>query len=330
MVKIGIIGAGSIARFHAIGLATINKAKLYGVVDINKPAAEKLAKEFGAVVFDNVDSMLADKEIDAVDICLPTTLHHEYALKSAKAGKHVFCEKPIARTIKQAQEMIDVCKKENVKLMIGHVLRYFPEYRRAKQMIDNGSLGKIGMVRLSRLNTFPVTGSGWYSDIESSGGVVLDMIIHDFDFLQWCFGKPTRVYSQGLAYRVSKDQLLDYALVSFRFKNDTIAHVEGSWAETSGFSANFEIAGSKGLINFDMKKNVPFLLSTRATRSGAAGVNVPESPLKQSPYASELKHFVDCVLNDKQPEISGKDAMISLEIALAVLESIKTGQVVEL
>ncbi|MFA5858651.1 MAG: Gfo/Idh/MocA family oxidoreductase [Elusimicrobiota bacterium] len=330
MANIALIGAGSIAKFHASAIESLSTAKLVGVFDINRQAAESIAKiKKGVKVYSSIDELSKDKNVEVVDICLPTTLHHDNVINAANAGKHVFCEKPIARTLKQAEEMVAACKKNGIKFMVGHVLRFFPEYKRAKDLISAGKLGKVGMARLSRLNTFPLTSSSWYTDIENSGGVVLDMSIHDFDFLHWCFGMPERVYAQGLTYRINKNTPLDYALVSIRFKNGTIAHVEGSWAETSGFSAKFEIAGEKGILDFDMKKNQPFLLSLRGDSTGNAGVNVPESPLKLSPYAMEIKHFIECIDNDKEPMITGDEAILSLKIALAALESIKSGEVVK-
>jgi predicted dehydrogenase len=211
--------------------------------------------------------------------------------------------------------------------MVGHVLRYFPEYRKAKELVDKGKVGRPAVVRCTRGGSFPRASQDWYAKYEMSGGLILDMIIHDFDFLRWCFGPVERVYAKGLLMK--KLDHIDYALVTLRFKNGVIAHVEGSWAHPGGFGTKLEIAGDKGLIQFDSIQDAPLNLKVKDAKTGA-GVAVPESPLKESPYTLELKHFVNCVQNNKEPEITGDDALAALEVSLAAIESIKSGEVVTL
>jgi predicted dehydrogenase len=208
--------------------------------------------------------------------------------------------------------------------MVGHVLRYFHEYVKAKEIIDSGSVGKVGMVRTTRGGRFPR--EGWYANHRMSGGVILDMIIHDFDFLRWCFGEVKRVYAKGTIYKGHKDT--DYALVTLRFRNGVIAHVEGSWAHPSGFITRLEVVGDKGLLNLESEDSLPLRVEVK-TRDSGQSVIVPESPVKESPYLLELRHFIDCVFNDKEPAITGQDALKAVGIAQAALESIKTGRVVE-
>lgn len=328
MQKIGIIGAGTMGGMHADCYSEIPGAKVVAVADARMEAAKSVADKCSAQALASGDEILAMKDVDIVDICLPTPFHRENVLKAASAGKHVFCEKPIARTMEDGRAMIAACKEANVKFMVGHVLRYFHEFSAAKKLIDSGAVGKPAMVRTTRAAGHPQGWSNWYANMQMAGGVVLDMIIHDFDFLRWCLGDVERIYAKGLAY--SGIPNVDYALVTIRFKSGTIAHVEGSWAHPPGFFVKLEVAGDGGLFDFDSRTSSPLIVSKKAAEGGGGGVEVPQSPVNVSPYKMELEHFVNCVAEDEEPEVSGEDALCALEIALGTLESIKTGMPVQL
>lgn len=328
MLKIGIIGAGTMGGMHADCYSEIPDAEVVAVADSRLDAAKAIADRHSAKAFASGDEIIALENVDIVDICLPTPFHKENVLKAAGAGKHVFCEKPIARNMADGREIIAACEKANVKFMVGHVLRYFHEYAAAKKLIDSGAIGKPAMVRTTRAAGHPQGWSNWYANMEMAGGVVLDMVIHDFDFLRWCFGDVERIYAKGLAYAgIPK---VDYALVTIRFKSGTIAHVEGSWAHPPGFFVKLEVAGDAGLIEFDSRTTSPLIVSKKASEGGGGGVEVPQSPVNVSPYTMELAHFIQCVIEDKEPEVTGEDALRALEIALGTLESIKTGMPVQL
>jgi predicted dehydrogenase len=266
-------------------------------------------------------------KIEIVDICLPTYLHKDFVKKVADLGKHIICEKPLARSLVDAREMIDYCKEKNVQLFVGHVLRFFPEYVRAKELVDSEKLGPIGVVRTSRGGIFPTGWNDWYADYQKSGGLTLDMVIHDFDFLRWCFGEVERVYAKGLLGR--EFSRLDYSLVTLRFKNGVIAHVEGTWAH-EGFAMKFEIAGKEGIVDFDSSKTKPLLTVSRKKELGISGVAVPESPLKENPYYLELMHFLECIESGNSALVTAEDAYKAMEISLAALLSIETGKPVTL
>ncbi|MBD3182685.1 gfo/Idh/MocA family oxidoreductase [Candidatus Poribacteria bacterium] len=324
MLKIGIIGAGTMGGMHADCFSEIDGAEVIAVADAREEAAKNVASKYSARTFTNGDDIIALDDVDIVDICLPTPFHKENVLKVAAAGKHVFCEKPIARNLQDGKEMIDACNKAGVKFMVGHVLRYFHEFSAAKNLIDSGAVGKPGVVRTTRAAGHPQGWSNWYANMEMAGGVVLDMIIHDFDFLRWCFGEVERVYAKGLAY--SGIPNVDYALVTIRFKSGVIAHVEGSWAHPRGFFVTLEVAGDGGLFEFDSRTSSPLKVSKKSSDSGEGGVEVPQNPVNESPYTMELRHFIQSVAEDKEPEVTGEDALRALEIALAALQSIKTGE----
>ena len=199
MLKVGIIGAGGMGNFHAGCYQHIPDVKLSGVYDISVEAARNLAEKYHVTCYQQAQDIMDDREINIINVCLPTPHHREYVVNAARHGKHVFCEKPIATNLNDARLMIQTCRENKVKFMVGHVLRYFPEYRKAKELVDNGKVGRPGVVHCSRIAAFPKI--PWYADYEASGGVALDFIIHDFDFLRWCFGPVERVYAKGLLTR---------------------------------------------------------------------------------------------------------------------------------
>ncbi len=321
------MGAGTMGSVHARAYERLEDVNLVGIVDTNLQKATELAEELGTKAFRTYEEAVEGGEvIDAVSICLPTPLHKEFLIKAADDKRHVICEKPLARTLDDAREMINYCKEKDVKLFVGHVVRFFPEYVKAKQLVAADKIGKPAVVRTTRGGAFPSASNDWYADFSSSGGLVLDMIIHDFDYLRWCFGEVERVYAKSSKGRVY--QKTEYALVTLRFKSGIIAHVEGTWAHQT-FTTKFEFAGKDGIIDFDSSKVGP-VVASRTQNGQGRGVAVPESPLKNNPYYLELQHFTECIKTGAEPLVSAEDAYKAMEIAIAALESIETGKPVEL
>ena len=325
MHTVAILGAGSMGRMHANCYRQCDGAQVKYVIDRNMERASGVAALCGAVPRTDPDTIFEDPEVDIADICVPTYLHREYVEKAACARKHVFCEKPIALDPGDAQIMIETCKSNNVKLGIGHVLRYFPEYEMARDIITSKRLGEIGVVRMSRTGPFPKGWENWYLDSKRSGRLLLDLSIHDFDFLAWCFGDVERIFAR----RAQHDRPLEYALAVVRMKNGTIAHVEGSWAHPGQFSYKFEVCGSLGMIEFDSRKAQPLTVLATNTETGKPGVAVPESPLKDKhPYFREIREFLAFVDGETTPRVTPEDALRALKISLAACRSSETGEVV--
>ena len=175
----------------------------------------------------------------------------------------------------------------------------------------------------------PRAWNDWYGNFAMSGGCVLDLIIHDFDWLRWTFGEVERVYAKGVAH--SKLPGYDYALVTLRFTSGAIGHVEGTWNDPAGFKVAVEIAGDAGLaeFNFNQPLSAPLKIALKAKEGEEGnprpGVAVPESPTAINPYQAELQHFLDCLEAGIAPSITPQDGMEAVRIALAALESIETG-----
>ncbi len=326
MTNIAVVGAGTMGTMHAASCRALPGATLAWVVDEDPERAASLAAPTTARATADLAEALADPALDAVILAVPTPSHRALTERAAAAGKHVFCEKPIALTLDDARAMTAACERAGVRFMVGHVVRFFPEYARIGALLDAGSVGEVGVVRASRVNAYPFVGRGWYSDFAWSGGPILDMMIHDLDTLRWYFGEIARVYARGLSYTPHR-AAVDYALAIVRFANGVVAHVETSWAH-SGFRTSIEIAGSGGIIRHASDETTSLRLEQTAPAAPVRGVNVPHSPLAESPYQTELRHFLDRIADGGPILTGGDEATRSLAAALAVLESVRTGRAI--
>lgn len=324
--RVALLGAGKLGRTHARHWAAIPDAEIVGVYDIHSDLAEGVGV---GEVFPDFDTLLQQARPDIVDICTPTPSHREYIEKAAQAGKAIFVEKPLARTEEDCDAIVAAVEKAGVPLMAGHVVRYFPAYQEAKRIVDAGGVGAVAAVRAERLAGFPVRSHAqtWYADPQQSGGVVLDAMLHDFDWLRWCFGPIQRVFAQGLYNRPEYAGVLDYALVTLRFKSGAVAHVTGSWAHAGSLRSSFEIAGDAGLIEYDSAQTATLTRSRRQPPTAAT-----ESPLapNDDPYYLELRAFIDSLDSKSPPPVTVQDARQAVRIALAALQSIETGKAVTL
>lgn len=299
--------------------------EVVGVADPPSPAnAAQLAAACGAQVFDSVDALLADPRIDMISVTVPTPAHREVVCKAAAAGKHVVCEKPVSRTLEDADAMIDAAEQAGVQLFIGHVVRYFPEYAHARAAAQRGELGQIAVVRTTRAGLQPTGFGGWYQDLAKSGGLILDLVIHDIDWLRWCFGEVERVFAQTSKTRVADSP--EYALATLKFQSGVIAHVEGSWAHAGPFRYGFEVAGSNGLVEFDNLRAAG-VVAHQLERPGHVHM---EYPYTDAPLKEELGDFVAAVETGRPARVTAHDAREALRIGLACLESALTGQPVSL
>ncbi len=319
--RVALIGAGNMGCVHARCWDRLPGAEIVGVLDPREDAARALG-----LPFTDWDTLLSETQPDIVDVCTPTPLHREGVERAAAAGKAVFVEKPLARTLADCDAMIAAVERAGVPAMSGHVVRFFPEFAAAKRLVDAGAVGTPAAVRTARTGGFPAW-SDWYADPAQSGGMVLDLILHDFDWLRWTFGPVSRVYAKGLYGQKEYEGRLDYALVTLRFASGAVAHVTGSWAHPTGFRTTFEIAGDGGLIEHDSLRSAPLTVSLRGS-----GCSVSESPLMpgEDPYYSEIAAFVSALDDNRPPPVTLLDGREATRIGLAALESIETGKVIHL
>ncbi len=328
-MRVGIVGVGAMGAVHAAAWQQ-TPAEVVGFAATSAATAEPLAHAYGARAYDSLDELLRD--VDVVDLCTPTHLHYAQAVQAAAAGKHIICEKPLARSIAQATAMIACCRAAGVKLLVAHVVRFFPEYVRAKTAVEAGEVGQLAVLRFRR-NVFQPKKAedNWFVDQNKSGGLILDLMIHDFDCARWLAGDVVRVMARSVGYR-QPGAPFDHALAILTHANGAISHVEGSWAyPPPTFRTQFEIAGSQGLILHD--SDTAAAIRTFRQPLPAAGtpdVPVPSSPLLEDPYTTQIKAFYAALVHDAPLPVTAEDGLKALEIALAALESARTGDVVGL
>ncbi|MEW6201425.1 MAG: Gfo/Idh/MocA family oxidoreductase [bacterium] len=319
MLKVCVVGMGYMGVQHLRAWERIKFADVTALVDADAAKSAE-AEKFGLRFYTDIENALNSEKPDVVDICLPTHLHRSAVETALAAGCHVMCEKPIAARWEDALAVRDAAQKSGRKFMVGHVIRFFHEYSAAHALVQSGKIGDVGVVRTFRRAGFPSSDRGWYSDEEKSGGMIVDMMIHDFYFLLWLFGDAERIYAKRVAAHG-----VDCALVTMRFASGAVAHLEGNWTPGAPFTYGFELAGTKGLIAFDSTRRKPLWI-----RQYDAGVESGESPIHNSPYYLQTEHFAQCIINDSEPVVTVDDALQTLRLALAACESTRTGKVIEL
>ncbi|NQX70440.1 Gfo/Idh/MocA family oxidoreductase [Paenibacillus alba] len=325
-MKVAVLGCGGLGRVHASIYAKMKDVELTGVCDLQLQLAHDLSEITGAPAYLSFEQMLEQAEFDVISIAVPSFLHKEYTIKAAKAGKHVICEKPIALHLEDAEEMIRCCEENGVRLFVGHVVRFFPDYVNMKRSLDEGKIGKACVAHASRIGSHPGDTKAWFKDFDQSGGVIVDLMIHDLDFLRWTLGEVTTVY--GLNH--CNDQL-DYALVTLQFASGAVANVEANWGFPGPFQTKAEIAGNAGIVIANSLNSSSLKIQKAPSASAASAfVTIPESPGFQSPYELELQHFITSILTGSEAIVTARDAYKALELALAAIESVQTGKAVHL
>jgi myo-inositol 2-dehydrogenase/D-chiro-inositol 1-dehydrogenase len=314
-INIGIIGAGKIGAFHAKNIALYTDAKVLAVADINKNAAENLAKQIGAKkVYSSYIDLIKDKDIDAVIISLPNNLHYEVAIAAIEAGKHVFCEKPLCLNVKEAEEIVKKVEKYKVKFQVGFNRRFDPSYEKAKELIEKGYLGKI---LISYSNTFdPEPHSGWEANEEISGGILFTTCSHDFDLLYWLIGSEVnKVYVESRGEFGKNESLICF----LSFKNDALGIVSTIETCPYGHDVKTEIIGNKAAIRIE-KPSSTFI---KTMDKNGIHNDYPYWFIErfEESYIKEIKDFVKCIIEDKEPRVNAKDGMYIVKISQAAKES---------
>lgn len=325
MFRIGIVGTGVMGSFHAASWAR-TPAQVVGVLSQDRGQAQAIAERLQTRVYDSLDALIND--VDVIDVCTPTDTHHEIVLKAAAAGKQIVCEKPLARTYAQGKAIIEACERASVKLLVGQVVRFFPEYALAKSVVEAGKIGHVGVIRLKRVGFQPARNPNWFAEFDRSGGVILDLMIHDFDYARWIAGDVESVFARNVRSNQA-DTMDDYCLAILKHKNGAISHVEGSWAYPAPlFRTALEIAGDGGLIEHPAGSSIPLEIFLDQSPDGTRpNVGVPTSPLLDDPYVLEIKHFYDILSGVDVPlRITGADALAALRISLAAIQSAQTGK----
>ncbi len=327
-IQIGLIGAGRMGKVFAHTLAfTVAEVDLVAVADANYQTAQEVAHQFrAAAAYADYRQLLERKDIEAVVITSPTHTHVEVIHAAAAAGKHIFSEKPLALTLEGCNEAITAARNANVKLQVGFMRRYDAAYRMAKRTIDEGSIGKP--VLFKSIGRDPKRTSLEFARRENSGGLILDMGIHDFDLARWLMGSEVeRVHSEGgcLVFPELKEvDDIDNAVVNLRFANGAVGNLDVSRNAVYGYDIRTEVLGSDGgVLIGKMQQTATWVL----TRSGVIHDTVPYFMERfGEAYAEEIRDFVRCILNDQPPAVNGEDARAATAIGIAATRSLDEGR----
>jgi len=336
-LKLAVIGVGRIGPVHMENLMRLsNIAEVVSVCDLIEERAKHNADIAGARAYIDYKKMLENEDIDAVYVTTPTN-QHDYIVKDcANAGKHIFCEKPIAENLKKAAEMVECAEKIKVKFQVGYQRRFCDEHLGAKKLIDEGRIGKPLIFKSTSKDPFPPP--EWALNPETGGGLYIDMNTHDFDLARWLMDDEiVKLYANdanllGLKYNIPN--LVDNAIVTFKYSRGAIGAVDGNWNSKGGNDARIEISGTEGTIFIGKLNSHPVYLFDENGVSNVFTFKTDKYPhfinRFREGYFNEDRAFVECVLQGREPLISGRDGLAALKISFAALESSKTGSIVTL
>ncbi len=314
MLKVGLVGVGGISGAHIPVWEEMENAELIAICDIRTERMEKYPNKHHYTDF---DEMLEKEQFDIIDICLPTYLHADFAVKAMEKGINVITEKPISLKKEDVERVYSTAKKNNVKFMVAQVLRFWPEYELLKEIYDTKKYGKLLSGSMIRLGGMPKwSWDGWMSDEKRSGLVPFDLHIHDLDFMVYAFGMPKVTYQ----YR-SKLPNQDYICLNYDFGDFSI-HSEASWyAPDYPFKAEFRFQFEDAIVSNEngkmiiMKNDNTVIDLSQEAEGDTGNINLPKS----NAYANEIHYFADCVEKDLPIE---KMKPEELQCVLEILNSL--------
>ena len=326
-VRFGLLGAGRIGKVHAKAISSNPDATLVAVADAFEQAAQDIASRYGCDIR-TTDQIEAAKDIDAVVICTPTNTHADLIERFARAGKAIFCEKPIDLSLERVEACLKVVDETGAKLMVGFNRRFDPHFAAVKQAIDDGRVGDVEMVQI--VSRDPGAPPADY--IKSSGGIFRDMTIHDFDMARFVLGEePVAVAATAsVLTNPAIGALGDYDSVSVILTTASGKHctISNSRRATYGYDQRLEVHGSKGSAAIENQRPVSIEV--------ASGDGYTRPPLHDffmtrytDAYAAEIAAFVAVVRDGKAPSPNGRDGLLALALAEAALKSVEEGRTVK-
>jgi len=330
-LKVGIIGAGRIGRLHAEHLAfRIPDAEVVAIADPFVENARRCAGRCGIPkVFEDYHDILNDPKIDAVVVCSPTDTHAKITIESAERGKHVFCEKPISHDLKEIDDVLNAVEKSGIKFQVGFNRRFDSNFRRIKKAVESGEIGDPYIIHVISRDPEPPS----IDYVKSSGGIFLDMTIHDFDMVRYIIGDEVEevyvVAGVMVDERIGEVGDLDTAIITLRFRNGVMGTIDNCRKAVYGYDQRVEVFGSKGVIS--AQNNYP----NNTVRGDETGFH-RDPPLRFfmeryiESYVEEMKEFVNAVLNDGQVPVGGIDGKIPVVMGMAARKSYDENRPVKL
>jgi predicted dehydrogenase len=322
-------------RTHYKYWKAIEGVEVAAVCDVNPNIEEDTKKSVGNIgdtsdtidfsslkLYRDLDEMLADAELDAVSITLPTYLHADCTIKALLAGVNVLCEKPMSLKARDCQRMIDAAERSGKILQIGHCVRFWPEYATAKEIVDSGQYGRVFAATFQRLGSMPTwSADNWFLDEQRSGGMTLDLHIHDADYVQYLFGLPKAVSSFGV--KVPAGGGMGHIVTQYHYDDDKVITAEGGWAmmPSFGFEMSFNIVLEKATLVYDLTRKPMFRVCPAKGEAFSPQVEAGDG------WGLQIVHFAKAVRGEKvKPITTLAESMNSVKIIAAEKESASKGK----
>jgi len=338
-VRVGVVGLGFMGLMHLRAYGRIPGAQIVAVADAfkrpvggvipgvggNLAAADAFRLDPDTRFYDNPQALLADPEVELVDLCVPTPLHVPLSLAALAAGKHVVCEKPLARTVAEARKLVRATQTARTWFMPAMCMRFWPGWDWLASVIRRRTYGRVLAAQFRRVSGPPGWSRASYFKGEESGGALLDLHIHDTDFIQYCFGRPRAVFSRGLS-RFSG--AVDHVVTQYLVEGDAVVSAEGSWIMSGDypFQMNYTVNFERATAEYDSARGQDAL---RLYREGRPAQTVPLPDTDG--YVEELRHMIESIRRGRPPQVvTAADALSAVEICAAEERSVRTGKLVVL
>ena len=337
-VNVAVVGLGLMGVTHLRAYLQNKSARVVAVCDavrlpvkgvlagvagnIKKTADIRLGKQ--VKVFRQLEEVLAEPELELVDLCTPTPLHREQSMAALRAGKHVLCEKPLARTSADASKILKVAESARGFLMPAMCMRFWPGWSWLKQVVEKRTYGKVLAARFLRLSEMPGwSKQGTYTGATDLGGALFDLHIHDTDFVQFLFGVPSSVFSTGVT---ETNGSINHVTTQYNYANGPTVYAEGSWLLAKGFHMAYTLHCERATLDYDLSRGVEALQVTETGKS-ARVINLDRG----DGYGLEIDYMLQCVLSGRPPAVvTASDAVRTLEICEAEEKSVRSGKLVNL
>lgn len=329
-INVAVAGLGRIGKIHLKNLTrNFSEIKVVAAMDVFDES-KAVADEFDVPIYvKSFDELLAVPDLDAVVICSPTDTHADYVVKAARAGVQVFCEKPLDLSLERVQEVLEIVKKEGVHLMLGFNRRFDPEFMKIRQLVVDDAVGDPQVIKITSRDPGPPP----VSYIKVSGGMFLDMTIHDFDMARYISGKEVKeVYAKATVKvdpEIAQAGDVDTAVITLTFEDDSMAVIDNCRKAAYGYDQRLEVFGSKGMAQNE--NNFPNMHKLY-TESGVSG----DLPLHffleryDASYNQEIREFIDALISGDPMPVDGNDGLISIAIGLAAKKSVKEDRPVQM
>jgi predicted dehydrogenase len=330
MVNLGIAGMGYIGRVHLEASGKVPGVQVLAVATLEPE--EVRAKFPGLQVYPSYPELLRDGRLDAVIICLPTDLHEKATLEAAERGRHILCEKPMGLDAASAQRMLQAAQAHGRILMVAQVLRFWPQYARIKELIEAGEIGSIRSVTAYRLSKFP-DWSDWFRNPARSGGCLLDLQVHDVDFIHWLLGHPQSVYTVGIQ---SPTGSWDHVHTTLNYPQAQ-ASLEASLLMPSSwpFSTGIHVLGTEGALEYTFRVGANIQEREQASHffrlyKSDGAVSEPRASTEDM-FVAQLRYFMQCVTGRQPPRLCPPEETCQvMQVMTASRQSADSGQVIEL